>query len=81
MGSVDRIGTTRLTGSYNFLTEVLRNEWGFRGTIITDYYQAGNTNDVDEGIKRLDLNKNQALDFDEFFLFFKEVYQDLKDKS
>ena len=40
-----------------------------------------NDNDIDEGMKRLDLNKNQVLDFDEFFLFFKEVYQDLKDKS
>lgn len=26
MGSVDRIGTTRVTGSYNFLTQVIRNE-------------------------------------------------------
>lgn len=51
MGSVDRLGTTRTTGSYNFLTEVLRNEWGFRGSIITDYYQSGNVNDVDEGIR------------------------------
>ena len=51
MGSVDRIGTTRVTGSYNFLTEVLRNEWGFRGAVITDYYQSGNVNDVDEGIR------------------------------
>ena len=51
MGSVDRLGTTRLTGSYNFLTEVLRNEWGFKGSIITDYYQSGNVNDVDEGIR------------------------------
>lgn len=51
MASVDRIGSTRVTGSYNFLTEVVRNEWGFRGTIITDYYQAGNVNDIDEGIR------------------------------
>lgn len=51
MGSVDRLGTTRVTGSYNFLTEMLRNEWGFRGTVITDYYQSGNVNDVDEGIR------------------------------
>lgn len=51
MASVDRIGTTRTTGSYNFLTEVLRNEWGFRGCIITDYYQSGSVNDVDEGIR------------------------------
>ncbi|MCQ2793746.1 MAG: glycoside hydrolase family 3 C-terminal domain-containing protein [Bacilli bacterium] len=51
MASVDRIGTTRVTGSYNFLTEMIRNEWGFRGSIITDYYQAGDVNDIDEGIR------------------------------
>lgn len=51
MASVDRIGTTRVTGSYNFLTQMVRNEWGFRGMIVTDYYQSGNVNDVDEGIR------------------------------
>lgn len=51
MASVDRIGTTRVTGSYNFLTQVIRNEWGFRGSIITDYYQAGDVNDIDEGVR------------------------------
>lgn len=51
MASVDRIGSTRVTGSYNFLTEVIRHEWGFNGTIITDFYQAGNVNDIDEGIR------------------------------
>ena len=40
-----------------------------------------NEKDIDEGIKRLDLNANKALEFDEFFQFFKDVYQDLKDKA
>ena len=33
------------------LTAVVRNEWGFRGTIITDYYQGRNINDFDECIR------------------------------
>ena len=51
MGSVDRVGSVRATGSYALLTEVLRNEWGFKGTVITDYYQGGDINDIDEGIR------------------------------
>ena len=35
--------------------------------------------DLDEGIKKLDLNKNGVLEFNEFFKFFREVYQELKD--
>lgn len=51
MVSVDRIGATRATGSYALLTSLLRDEWGFRGSAITDYYQGGNVNDLDEGIR------------------------------
>ena len=51
MISVDRIGAVRATGSYALLTSLLRDEWGFRGSTITDYYQAGNVNDIDEGIR------------------------------
>lgn len=51
MVSVDRIGATRATGSYALLTSLLRDEWGFKGSTITDYYQGGNTNDLDEGIR------------------------------
>ena len=61
MVSVDRIGGTRATGSYALLTSLLRDEWGFRGSTITDYYQAGNVNDLDEGIRAgndLALNPN-----------------------
>ena len=51
MGSVTRTGGMRTTGSYALQTAVVRDEWGFRGTIITDYYQSGNINDFDEGIR------------------------------
>jgi len=37
MSSFTRIGTRWTGGDYNLLTEVLRNEWGFRGTVITDW--------------------------------------------
>ena len=48
MSSVDRIGGTRASSSWAMLTGVLRNEWGFNGTVITDYYQnAGMSRDGD----------------------------------
>ena len=37
MSSFNRIGTTWTGGSYALLTELLRNEWGFEGTVITDF--------------------------------------------
>lgn len=37
MSSFNRIGTTWTGGSYNLITNVLRNEWGFKGVVITDY--------------------------------------------
>lgn len=51
MSSVDRVGATRAACSYQLLTEVLRNEWGFKGSVITDYYQGGNTHDADQHIR------------------------------
>lgn len=58
MSSVDRIGSTRVSGSYALLTSVLRDEWGFNGTVITDYYQCSDSSrpleyvhDVDECIR------------------------------
>ncbi|MCX4312567.1 MAG: glycoside hydrolase family 3 C-terminal domain-containing protein [Clostridia bacterium] len=48
MSSVDRIGSTRVSGSYALLKSVLRDEWEFRGTVITDYYQ------VTRGSRQLD---------------------------
>ena len=37
MSSFNRIGMKWAGGSYPLLTEVLRDEWGFRGMVITDY--------------------------------------------
>lgn len=51
MASVDRVGGARVSGSYALLTAVVRNEWGFKGSVITDYYQSGIVNDIDEGIR------------------------------
>lgn len=37
MTSFNRLGITWAGGSYPLLTTVLRDEWGFRGMVITDY--------------------------------------------
>ena len=37
MTSFNRIGMQWAGGSYVLLTKVLRNEWGFHGSVITDY--------------------------------------------
>lgn len=37
MSGFNRIGATWCGGSYALLTGLLRDEWGFRGSIITDY--------------------------------------------
>ncbi|MBR6027777.1 MAG: glycoside hydrolase family 3 C-terminal domain-containing protein [Clostridia bacterium] len=37
MSSFNRIGMKWAGGSYPLLTEILRNEWGFQGMVITDY--------------------------------------------
>lgn len=37
MSSFNRLGMKWAGGSYALLTEILRNEWGFRGMVITDY--------------------------------------------
>ncbi|MCL2797541.1 MAG: glycoside hydrolase family 3 C-terminal domain-containing protein [Firmicutes bacterium] len=37
MSSFNRIGTVWAGGSYPLLTEILREEWGFRGTVISDF--------------------------------------------
>ncbi len=37
MSSFNRIGSLWTGGDYRLLTEILRNEWGFRGMVITDF--------------------------------------------
>jgi len=50
MTSFNRIGTTWAGGNQALMTEVLRNEWGFRGACVTDYYSSSLMN-VDQGLK------------------------------
>lgn len=48
MSSFNRIGRHWAGGSYALLTEILRNEWGFRGMVLTDYNNgAGSYMDLD----------------------------------
>ena len=37
MTSMNRVGTRYACASYPLVTAVLRGEWGFRGSVITDY--------------------------------------------
>lgn len=37
MSAFNRIGTVWTGGDYRLLVEVLRNEWGFEGTVISDF--------------------------------------------
>lgn len=37
MSSFNRIGTCWTGGDYRLLTEILRNEWGFRGLVVCDF--------------------------------------------
>lgn len=37
MSSFNRIGTRWTGGDYRLLTDILRDEWGFRGTVICDF--------------------------------------------
>lgn len=41
MTAFNRVGCTWAGGNYNLITGVLRNEWGFDGTVITDYDNGG----------------------------------------
>lgn len=52
MSSFNRIGTEWAGSSYDLLTEVLRNEWGFRGMVITDFNNGpGTYMDLDKMIR------------------------------
>ena len=44
MTAFNRIGCTWAGGNYNLITGVLRNEWGFNGSVITDYDNGGYMN-------------------------------------
>ncbi|MCQ2799083.1 MAG: glycoside hydrolase family 3 C-terminal domain-containing protein, partial [Bacilli bacterium] len=44
MSSYNRLGLMETAASYPLLTEVLREEWGFKGSIISDMTHNGNSN-------------------------------------
>ena len=50
MSAFNRVGCTWSGGDYNLLTGVLRNEWGFDGTVITDY-DGGGVMDTEQCIR------------------------------
>ncbi len=44
MSAFNRVGYTWCGGSYELLTELLRNEWGFKGMVVTDLSMYGYMN-------------------------------------
>ena len=51
MTSYNRIGTTWAGGNYHLITNVLRNEWGFQGMLLTDYYGGAGYMDPDAALR------------------------------
>ena len=50
MSSFNRIGYTWAGGDYRLLTQILREEWGFNGAVLTDYFNGGYM-DVDQFLR------------------------------
>lgn len=50
MSAFNRVGAVWAGSNHALLTDLLRGEWGFRGTVITDWYQA-NYMDYTRGLK------------------------------
>ena len=46
MSSLNRFGPRWAGGSYELLTQVLRDEWGFRGSVVTDSFAAWSNADI-----------------------------------
>ena len=60
MSSFNRIGSTWAGGNYELLTGVLRGEWGFNGSIVTDYNMLSSYMSADQMIRAGgDLNLSQ----------------------
>lgn len=60
MASFNEINGVPATASYKFLTEILRNEWGFKGLVVTDY--GGITELIPHGVAK-DLKQAGELAF------------------
>lgn len=51
MSSYNRIGTRWSGGTYGLMTQILRNEWGFNGAAVSDYYGGSAYMDPDSGVR------------------------------
>lgn len=51
MSSLNRIGYEWAGGSYGLLTQMLRDEWGFNGNVVTDSFAQGSWSDFDHMIR------------------------------
>jgi beta-glucosidase len=51
MSSFNRLGTTWTGGDYRLLTEVLRNEWGFKGMVICDFNLGASYMDTEQMVR------------------------------
>lgn len=51
MSSYNKLGTTPAAESCALLTKVLRGEWGFRGSVVTDCILAADTADINRGLR------------------------------
>ena len=51
MSSYNRLGTTPTAESHALLTQVLRNEWGFRGSVVTDCILSADTVNINRGLR------------------------------
>lgn len=50
MSSYNRLGATPTAESHALLTQVLRNEWGFRGSVVTDCVLAADTSNINRAL-------------------------------
>ena len=50
MSSFNRLGSQWTGSNHALMTDILRTEWGFRGAVVTDYYDGGFMN-LDRGLR------------------------------